>query len=104
VLIYNGNWDLACNTAGNLRWTERVAWAGQADFVSQDMRVWHAPKDGKTIEAGTMKEVAVKANSQSKKPSRFSFVTVDMAGHMVPLDQPEISLHLINTWLIGGEL
>ncbi|KAJ4212741.1 hypothetical protein NW759_011381 [Fusarium solani] len=104
VLIYNGNLDLACNTAGNLRWTERVAWAGQADFVSQDMRVWHAPKDGKTIKAGTMKEVAVKAKSQSKKPSRFSFVTVDMAGHMVPLDQPEISLHLINTWLIGGEL
>ncbi|KAH7139984.1 Alpha/Beta hydrolase protein [Dactylonectria estremocensis] len=103
VLVYNGNLDLACNTAGNLRWTEKLPWAGQAEFVSQSMQPWYAPKDGEIVLAGTMKEVRALTTPTSTKPSRFSFVTVDRAGHMVPLDQPEISLHLIQTWMTGGK-
>ncbi|KAI1077701.1 Alpha/Beta hydrolase protein [Whalleya microplaca] len=104
VLVYNGNLDLACNTAGNLRWTERLPWAGQAEFVSQNLKTWYAPKNGETIAAGTMKEVSVLAAPGNKKNSRFSFVTFDQAGHMVPLDQPEVSLHLIQTWMSGEML
>ncbi|KAH8663267.1 Alpha/Beta hydrolase protein [Ilyonectria robusta] len=103
VLVYNGNLDLACNTAGNLRWTEKLSWAGQAEFVSQSMRPWFAPKDGETVMAGTMKEVRALTMPGATRASRFAFVTVDRAGHMVPLDQPEISLHLIQTWMTGGE-
>lgn len=104
VLVYNGNLDLACNTAGNLRWTERLPWAGQAEFVSRDLEPWYASKDGEVIEAGATKEVAVLAAPGNTKKSRFSFVTFDRAGHMVPLDQPEVTLHLIQTWMSGGEL
>jgi cathepsin A (carboxypeptidase C) len=37
VLFYQGNLDLACNTAGNLRWTESMPWKGQAEFRSRRM-------------------------------------------------------------------
>lgn len=35
------------------------------------------------------------------KKTRFAFVTVDKAGHMVPQDQPEIALDLLTRWLKG---
>lgn len=104
VLVYNGNLDLACNTAGNLRWAERLPWAGQAEFASRDLRPWYAPKDGEVVQAGSAKEVTALAAPGNGKKSRFSFVTFDRAGHMVPLDQPEVTLHLIQTWMSGGTL
>lgn len=104
VLVYNGNLDLACNTAGNRRWVEKLAWAGQVEFVSRGMEDWYAPRSSEVVKAGTMKEVYAKARPDSKRTSRLAFVTVDKAGHMVPLDQPEISLHLIQTWMNGGKI
>ncbi|KAK7227605.1 hypothetical protein V2G26_015608 [Clonostachys chloroleuca] len=103
VLVYNGNLDLACNTAGNLRWAEKLSWTGQAEFASKDMRPWSATKEGKSVVAGSMKEVRALATAGAKKKSRFAFVSVDRAGHMVPLDQPEIALYLIQTWMSNGE-
>ncbi|KAK7420506.1 hypothetical protein QQX98_002704 [Neonectria punicea] len=100
VLIYNGNLDLACNTAGNLRWMERLSWRGQAEFVARDMREWESPKDGETVVAGTMKEVTAAVRGGDGK-ARLGFVTVDAAGHMVPLDEPEMSLYLIQKWMNG---
>ncbi|KAH6887662.1 Alpha/Beta hydrolase protein [Thelonectria olida] len=104
VLVYNGNLDLACNTAGNLRWAEKVAWAGQAEFVSKELTPWSAPKNGESVIAGTFKEVTALASPGAGKRSRFAFVTFDKAGHMVPLDQPEVSLYLIQTWMNGNSL
>ncbi|KAJ9145097.1 Carboxypeptidase [Pleurostoma richardsiae] len=99
VLVYNGNLDLACNTAGNLRWAERMPWSGQADFAARDLAPWYAERDGQTVKAGTMKEVVARGRD---KEARFSFVTVDSSGHMVPLDQPEISQQMMLTWISGG--
>ena len=104
VLVYNGNLDLACNTAGNLRWTEALPWAGQAEFAAQGLRPWYATRDGGVVEAGAMKEVEAVAAPQNAKASRLSFVTFDRAGHMVPLDQPEAMLHLVQTWMSGGDI
>ena len=104
VLVYNGNLDLTCNTAGNLRWAEGLAWVGQAQFVARDLVSWYVPRNGTMAEAGSMKEVAAMARSGDKKKTRFAFVTFDRAGHMVPLDQPEAMLHLVQTWMNGGDI
>ena len=104
VLVYNGNLDLACNTAGNLRWTEQLSWSGQAEFAGQGLRPWYAPRNGAVVEAGAMKEVNVVGTPGNSKTSRLSFVTFDRAGHMVPLNQPEAMLHLVQTWMDGGDL
>lgn len=79
VLIYQGNLDLACNTAGNKRWTDNMEWKGQAAFTSKDLKPW---KSGSEV-VGTWKEVNVKMVKGDEKTTRFAFVTVDGSGHMV---------------------
>lgn len=93
VLIYNGNLDLACNTAGNLRWTNSLRWSGQAEFTSQGLRPWSTVQGGST-QAGHYKQVFAPTVD-----SRLAFVTVDRAGHMVPYNQPEVALDLYERWL-----
>lgn len=85
VLIYNGNLDLACNTAGNLRWTSSLRWNGQAGFTSQDLNPWFTAVDGGLQHAGSFKEVF--ARTGDSENCRLAFVTVDRAGHMVSLSR-----------------
>lgn len=40
VLFYQGNLDLACNTAGNLRWANSMPWKGQTEFTSKGLEAW----------------------------------------------------------------
>lgn len=85
VLIYNGNLDLACNTAGNLRWTSSLRWNGQAEFTSQDLKPWSTPFDNGLQQAGSYKEVFARTGDSANR--RFAFATVDRAGHMVGLSK-----------------
>ncbi|KAH3019699.1 hypothetical protein KXW60_006067 [Aspergillus fumigatus] len=94
VLIYNGNLDLACNTAGNLRWAEALRWNGQAPFTSEKLKPWYSNVRGSRVKAGSFKEVFASIPNGVSGKQRFAFVTVDKSGHMVPLDQPEVALDL----------
>ena len=84
-LAYQGNLDLACNTAGNRRWAESVGWKGQVEFAAKGMREWRAfvEEKGGMETVGRMKEVRVKRGDGDEV--RFAFVTVDGAGHLVSL-------------------
>ncbi|KAF1955688.1 alpha/beta-hydrolase [Byssothecium circinans] len=93
VLFYQGNLDLACNTAGNLRWAENMPWAGQPAFVAQPKRMWK--HEGK--EVGWFKEV--KVVMKSGRETTFAMSTVDGAGHMVPYDKPKEALALVERWI-----
>jgi len=97
ALFYHGNLDLACNTAGNLRWANSMPWKGQPEFASKPLQPWTS--GGK--KAGSFKEVRIQLQGNSK-PSRFSFVTVDGAGHMVPMNKPAIALDLMSRWISGA--
>ncbi|WYZ39540.1 hypothetical protein EsH8_III_001454 [Colletotrichum jinshuiense] len=99
VLVYNGDLDLSCNTAGNVRWTEKMAWAGQVEFNARDFEPWYAVKGGKEVRAGRWKQVS--KPTRGGRETRFAFVTVDGSGHMVPLDQPEVGLQMVRNWLFG---
>lgn len=85
VLIYNGNLDLACNAAGNLRWTSSLRWNGQAEFTSQDLKPWFTAIDNGLQQAGSYKEVFARTRGSGNR--RFAFATVDRAGHMVGLSR-----------------
>ena len=84
-LAYQGNLDLACNTAGNLRWAHSLPWRGQVEFTSKPLQSWSWVDviSGKSGVAGTTKEVRVKVSESTDKESRFALVTVDGAGHFV---------------------
>lgn len=93
VLFYQGNLDLACNTAGNLQWANNMPWKGQPAFVAQPKRVW---KDGDK-EVGWFKEV--KTETASGRETTFAFATIDGAGHFVPFDKRKEALALVTRWL-----
>lgn len=82
-LAYQGNLDLACNTAGNLRWANSLPWKGQAEFSSKALQTWTSLVNGKNETVGQTKEVNIYARDGSETPSRFAIVTVDNAGHLV---------------------
>ncbi|KAK2867883.1 hypothetical protein FQN49_003372 [Arthroderma sp. PD_2] len=103
VMNYQGNFDLACNTAGNLRWAHNLPWKGQAEFSSKPLMPWKSvlASTGKNETVGNMKEVNIHVSDSTDVATRYAFVTVDNAGHMVPQDRPDVAFDLMNRWISG---
>lgn len=112
MLIYQGNLDLACNTAGAKHWTARMPWKGQAAFTRQDLKPWRGRSrssksavvgegEGEEKVLGMFKEVNVRMVEADEKTTRCALVTIDGSGHMVPQDQPEVALNMLMRWLGG---
>ncbi|KAF2034070.1 carboxypeptidase Y precursor [Setomelanomma holmii] len=89
VLIYAGDADYICNWLGNKAWTEALEWPGQKEYKNAKMEDFKIDGDGKTV-------------GQVKSHGNFTFLKLHAGGHMVPYDQPEASLEMLNRWL-GGE-
>ncbi|PNS17344.1 Carboxypeptidase Y A [Sphaceloma murrayae] len=89
VLIYAGDADFICNWLGNLAWTNALEWPGQKGYQKAPIDDFKLLSDGKT--AGSI-----------KTSGNFTFMRLHAGGHMVPYDQPEASLEMLNRW-IGGE-
>jgi cathepsin A (carboxypeptidase C) len=87
-MIYAGDADYICNWIGNKAWTTALEWSGSEDFQNAKDILWKSPRTGR--EAGMVKHA-----------KNLLFVQVYEAGHMVPYDQPEHSLELINMFLHG---
>ncbi|KAK8965744.1 Serine carboxypeptidase 3 [Platanthera guangdongensis] len=86
LLVYAGEYDLICNWLGNSRWVHAMEWSGQQAFVSSSEKPFTV--DGK--KAGELK---------SHGP--LTFLKVHDAGHMVPMDQPLVSLEMLRRWMKG---
>ncbi|KAJ5212072.1 carboxypeptidase Y [Penicillium cinerascens] len=104
-LAYQGNLDLACNTAGNLRWANSLAWSGQPEFASKSLQPWKSvvAATGKDEIVGTMKEVRVRASNTAEIESRFAIVTVNDAGHFLPQDRPDVAFDIMTRWISGAD-
>ncbi|KAJ5275762.1 hypothetical protein N7524_001915 [Penicillium chrysogenum] len=99
-LAYQGNLDLACNTAGNLRWANSLAWKGQTEFTSKPLLPWTSNVAGRNETVGTAKEVCVQLDGQAEA-SRFAFVTVNGAGHLLPQDRGDVAFDILTRWIAG---
>ncbi|KAK2380228.1 serine carboxypeptidase [Trifolium repens] len=86
VLIYAGEFDLACNWLGISNWVHAMEWSGQNQFVASKS-VQFLVDD---IEAGLLKSYGP-----------LSFLKVNGAGHMVPMDQPKAALEMLVNWMQG---
>ncbi|KAK6199960.1 Alpha/Beta hydrolase protein [Scheffersomyces amazonensis] len=86
VLIYAGDKDFICNWLGNQAWTNALEWSGSAGFSKAPVKSW---------------EVNGKPAGEVKNYKHFTFLRVFGGGHMVPYDQPESSLDMVNRWLSG---
>ncbi|CDR37771.1 CYFA0S01e16820g1_1 [Cyberlindnera fabianii] len=88
VLIYAGDKDFICNWLGNHAWTDALEWILADSYRAENLKPW---KNGKG-EAG-----------QVKSFGGLTFLRVYDAGHMVPYDQPENALDMVNTWISGNK-
>jgi len=88
VHIYAGDVDFICNFLGNKKWTMALEWPHKADF--------NAAEDKEFTVNG-------KVAGRSRTASGLTFTQVYQAGHMVPMDQPEASLHIVNNFIHGQD-
>jgi len=84
ALVYAGDVDFICNYLGNEAWTKALDWSGKADFNKAAVHNW---EDGAGL---------------ARTSSGLTFLQVVDAGHMVPSDQPEVSLTMLKTFLNGS--
>ena len=76
VLIYNGEKDYICNWMGGYDWVRKLNWKGKEEFNKVNLD---------DCELGQCQEF-----------KNFKFVKFAGAGHMVPMDQPEKALKMID--------
>lgn len=95
VLIYAGDQDFICNWLGNEKWTLKLPWEHKAEFNAA-AKVPFVVK-GKEVGAMDGKEVG-----ELRSHANFHFLRVYQAGHMVPMDQPEAALGMLNKLISGG--
>ncbi|KAH3673537.1 hypothetical protein WICMUC_003644 [Wickerhamomyces mucosus] len=88
VLIYAGDKDFICNWLGNLAWTNDLDWILADSYRKEFLKPWYH-NDGSVA-------------GQIKSFGGLTFLRVFDAGHMVPYDQPEVSLKMVNTWIWGN--
>jgi len=87
VLLYNGDLDLMCNFYGTSALLSQMPWSGQTAFNSAANTTWTGP-DGQP--AGSFRTA-----------EGLTYIVVYNAGHMVPHDQPENALNMINRFLFN---
>jgi cathepsin A (carboxypeptidase C) len=90
VLIYAGDMDFICNWIGNKNWTTALQWPGQQRFI--------AAKD-EPFMVNNKQAAEVRSVSSSTTGILFSFMRVFGAGHMVPMDQPQTALAMIDSFI-----
>ena len=86
ILFYNGQYDLICNHVGVHRALSFVPWRGRQSFREAPYRPWRRTSGGPV--AGYVLDTG-----------RLSLLIVADAGHMVPMNQPEVALDMIETFV-----
>lgn len=86
MLFFNGVMDLICNHVGNEIFLEELEWNHQKDWTQAARYAWVTSFDQNV--AGYMKEY-----------NNLLYLKVLESGHMVPMDQPEVSLEMMQTFL-----
>jgi carboxypeptidase C (cathepsin A) len=87
VLVYHGIYDYIVNWYGGWDWVTKLEWPNQ--------KAWNAA-------ANRTYTVDNAVAGWSKSYANFTFLGIDGAGHLVPMDQPKNALDMIQRFTIGG--
>ncbi|KAL4246590.1 Carboxypeptidase [Abortiporus biennis] len=88
TLLYVGANDWICNWVGNERMSLALEWTGKDAFNEIPLKEW---------------KVKGEVAGLTRSSGGLSFVTIYGAGHMVPYDQPQISLEMLKRWLANED-
>lgn len=84
VLVYSGDKDFICNWKGGEAWTHSLKWQKSDEFNKKDYSKWNVNEQP----AGEYKNV-----------DNLTFLRVYEAGHMVPMDQPQVALEMLSQFV-----
>ncbi|KAF9461891.1 serine carboxypeptidase [Collybia nuda] len=93
LLVYAGNTDMMCNYMGEEQWISHLETIFLPEFSRTPASPWITHDSG--ITAGVVRS----AGGRGTGAGNVTFVTVYEAGHMVPHDQPEAALDMLNRWI-----
>ena len=95
MLFFNGINDLICNHVGNERFLDALPWSKTMQYMLQARHAWDAEVDPAT----KVNYVQGRPDGYVKQFENLTFLKVMESGHMVPMDQPSISLAMMQTLL-----
>lgn len=90
VVVYEGQLDLICGTLGAESWIAKLHWDGLPQFLNSSRKPLYAPSKRAKKETGAF----------LKKYKNFELYYILNAGHMVPLDAPEMALEMLRMILM----
>ena len=90
VVVYSGQFDLMCTTAGTLKWMNRLTWEGKRKFDEANRTTLVNPSTN-------IPEMFLKSFGHLK------MYWVLNAGHVVPADVPDVALRMLNRILDGQD-
>ena len=88
IVVYSGQMDVICSTAGALAWIQRLSWPGLQKYNEADRKTLLNPTT-------KIPEMFVKSSGHLK------MYWVLNAGHAVPHDVPDVALRMLNRILDG---
>ena len=83
IVVYSGQLDIICDTAGALRWMRRLTWPGKKEFDKTERKLLRNPDTD-------VPEMFVKSYENLK------MYWVLNAGHAAPADVPDVALRMLN--------
>ena len=89
TLIYSGQLDVIIGAALTEKMLATFRWGGKEEFLMAKKSVWRVNSNDREV-AGYVKQSGM-----------FTQAVVRGAGHLVPFDQPQRALDLINRWIQG---
>jgi len=85
IMFYNGQDDIICNTPAVENWIANLQWSGQTGLYQTPFNVWN-------YQNGTVAGL-------QKTYQNFSFVIVNKAGHLAPMDQIETTTEMVRRFV-----
>ncbi len=84
ILVYNGQDDLIVQSAGTMKWVDKLRYSKIDDFKKSLFTAWKI--NGKVV--GSVKSAGL-----------LELRIVNKAGHLVPMDCPEVALDLVTSFV-----
>jgi carboxypeptidase C (cathepsin A) len=100
LLFYNGIMDLMCDHFTNEKFLSQLSWKGRSEWVMAKRYAWN-PFWQYNHEKGNIGILIQRPSGFAKQHDGLYFLKILDAGHLVPMDQPEVSLEMMKTFLRG---
>jgi len=89
VVVYEGQLDMICGVLGAEQWINKLAWDDLPQFLNSSRKPLYAPSKLEKKETGAF----------LKSYKNFELYYILSAGHMVPIDAPEMALEMLKNLL-----